>query len=33
LLGLAAEDLRKHELDYVDVDYEQLITVRAVKSK
>jgi SAM-dependent methyltransferase len=32
LLGLAAEDLRKSELDYVDADYEQLITVRAVKS-
>jgi SAM-dependent methyltransferase len=32
LLGLAAEDLRKSELDYVDADYEQLITVRAVKA-
>lgn len=32
LMGLAAEDLRKRELDYVDADYEQLITVRAVKS-
>ena len=32
LLGLAAEDLRKRELDYFDADYEQLITVRAVKS-
>lgn len=32
LLGLAAEDLKKSELDYVDRDYEQLITVRAVKS-
>jgi hypothetical protein len=31
LLGLAAEDLTKSELDYVDPDYEQLITVRAVK--
>lgn len=33
LLGLAAEDLRKSELDYVDADYEQLISVRAVKSE
>jgi SAM-dependent methyltransferase len=33
LLGLAAEDLRKSELDYVDADYEQLITVRAVKAR
>jgi SAM-dependent methyltransferase len=32
LLGLAAEDLRKSELDYVDADYEQLITVRTVKA-
>ena len=32
LLGLASEDLKKRELDYVDPDYEQLITVRAVKT-
>ena len=32
LLGLSAEDLTKSELDYVDRDYEQLITVRAVKN-
>ena len=31
LLGLAAEDLKKTELDYFHRDYEQLITVRAVK--
>lgn len=32
LHGLAAEELRKEELDYFDPDYEVLITVRAVKS-
>jgi SAM-dependent methyltransferase len=31
LLGLAAEDLGKDELDYHHRDYEQLITVKAVK--
>ncbi len=33
LQGLAAEDLRREELDHRDPDYEVLITVRAVKSK
>jgi SAM-dependent methyltransferase len=33
LHGLAAEELRKKELDYVDPDYELLITVRAKKPK
>lgn len=31
LHGLATEDLRQEELDYLDRDYELLITVRAVK--
>ena len=31
LHGLAAEDLRQEELDYLDEDYEILVTVRAVK--
>lgn len=31
LHGLAAEELRRDELDYYDPDYEVLITVRAVK--
>ncbi|MFH1868414.1 MAG: methyltransferase [Candidatus Omnitrophota bacterium] len=31
LYGLAAEELKKKELDYRDPDYEQVITVRAVK--
>jgi len=31
LHGLAAEELRQKELDYIDPDYELLITVRAVK--
>jgi SAM-dependent methyltransferase len=31
LYGLAAEELRRSELDYVDSDFELLITVRAVK--
>jgi hypothetical protein len=31
LHGLAAEDLKRHELDYSDPDYEVLIAVRAVK--
>ncbi len=31
LHGLAAEELKKEELDYHDPDYEVLITVRAVK--
>lgn len=31
LHGLAAHELKKHELDYRDPDYEVLITVRAVK--
>lgn len=33
LHGLAAEELRREELDYRDRDYELLITVRAVKSR
>jgi SAM-dependent methyltransferase len=33
LHGLAAEELRKKELDYHDPDYEVLITARAVKQK
>jgi hypothetical protein len=33
LQGLAAEELRREELDHVDPDYEMLITVRAVKSE
>jgi SAM-dependent methyltransferase len=33
LLGLAMDDLRKSELDFFDPDYEQLITVRAVKTE
>jgi SAM-dependent methyltransferase len=32
LHGLAAEELRQAELDYLDPDYEVLITVRAAKS-
>jgi SAM-dependent methyltransferase len=32
LHGLAAEELRREELDHVDPDYELLITVRAEKS-
>lgn len=31
LEGLAAEELRREELDHADADYELLITVRAVK--
>lgn len=31
LHGLAAEELKQKELDFVDSDYEQLITIRAVK--
>jgi SAM-dependent methyltransferase len=31
LHGLASEELRQKELDYVDPDYELLITIRAVK--
>ena len=31
LHGLASEDLKQSDLDYVDPDYELLITVRAVK--
>jgi SAM-dependent methyltransferase len=31
LHGLATEELRPHELDYCDPDYELLITIRAVK--
>jgi SAM-dependent methyltransferase len=31
LLGLAAEDLKKRELDHFDPDYEQLITVKAIR--
>lgn len=31
LHGLAANELRRKELDYIDPDYELLITVRAVK--
>ncbi|MBE3119884.1 MAG: hypothetical protein IMZ50_14165 [Candidatus Atribacteria bacterium] len=31
LHGLAAEGLRREELDYHDPDYEVLITVRAIK--
>jgi glycosyltransferase involved in cell wall biosynthesis/SAM-dependent methyltransferase len=33
LHGVAAEELRKEELDYFDPDYELLITVRAAKAK
>lgn len=33
LHGLAAEELRKDELDYNDPDYEVLVTVRALKSE
>ena len=33
LHGLAAEELRKNELDYRDIDYELLITARAVKPR
>ena len=33
LQGLAAEELRREELDHFDPDYEMLITVRAVKSE
>jgi SAM-dependent methyltransferase len=33
LHGLAASELRRAELDYVDPDYETLITVRAVKAQ
>jgi len=33
LHGLAAHELRQRELDYVDRDYELLITVRAVKTE
>jgi hypothetical protein len=33
LHGLAAEELRREELDYRDPDYEVLITVRAVKAE
>jgi SAM-dependent methyltransferase len=32
LHGLAAEDLRRMELDYRDPDYELVLTIRAVKS-
>jgi len=32
LHGLAAEELRREELDYCDPDYEVLLTVRAAKS-
>jgi hypothetical protein len=32
LQGLAAEDLRRTELDYRDPDYELVLTIRAVKS-
>ncbi len=32
LHGLSSEELRPHELDYRDPDYEVLVTVRAVKS-
>jgi SAM-dependent methyltransferase len=31
LHGLASEELRQKELDYIDPDYELLITIRAVK--
>jgi hypothetical protein len=31
LRGLAAEELKREELDYHDPDYELIITVRAVK--
>lgn len=31
LHGLASEELREEELDYVDQDYELLITIRAIK--
>jgi len=33
LHGLASEELRPEELDYLDPDYELLITIRAVKPK
>lgn len=33
LHGLAAQELKRRELDYVDRDYELLITLRAVKPK
>jgi SAM-dependent methyltransferase len=33
LHGLASEELSQKELDFVDPDYEVLITIRAVKSK
>ena len=33
LQGLAADELRREELDYYDRDYELLITARAVKTK
>jgi SAM-dependent methyltransferase len=33
LQGIAAEELRKDELDFQDQDYELLLTVRAVKPK
>lgn len=33
LHGLAAEELKREELDYYDQDYEVLITVRAVKPR
>ncbi len=32
LLGLAAGDLKKLELDFFDPDYEQLITVKAIRA-
>jgi len=31
LYGLAAQELRRHELEYHDPDYEVLITVKAAK--
>ena len=31
LHGLAAEELRKEELDYIDLDYEVVVSVRATK--
>jgi hypothetical protein len=31
LYGLAAQELRRQELDYLDPDYELVITIRAVK--
>jgi SAM-dependent methyltransferase len=33
LHGLASQELRPHELDYYDPDYQVLITIRAVKPK